>query len=260
VLQAILAGCLTVKEGGSKNSLAPRTRVGRREKAACDICYLRDRDFDHDPPTDTSRPQIDHIDADGSVLGWRWCRHEIENYLIDPEFAALAKGWDRGEYSAALTAAAQQIRHYQVARWAVGTVRRQLRPPHHLQTRPRDCGNAPYRLPSDLSEEGTTSWAHAQTECFRAGVDRELSSQAIQTELESRRRTLTEQLLASPGNALLWCSGKDLLAALEPWLAGRGVVAPSAFVAQVRDWVRADPERALGIFPEWQALVLILTA
>ena len=112
VLGAILAGRPVVKEAGPKNSLAPRTRVERRERRTCDVCYLRDRDFDHDPPTEPSRPQVDRTDDDGSVLGWRWCRHEIESYLIDPDPVANATGWDRDEYARALTSAAVRLRHY----------------------------------------------------------------------------------------------------------------------------------------------------
>ncbi len=260
ILTAIFNGHPTVREAGAKYSLAPRTRIAREEngQGTGDICYLRDRDFDYEPPRDTSRPEIDRPYKDGSTLGWHWCRHEIENYLIDPDLVALAKAWNRDEYATALTDAATRIRHYQVARWAIGTVRRQLRPPHQLRTRPEDFGNSPYTLPTDLSAEGTSSWASAQTECFREHVERALSAHAVQIELGNRRRTLSEELLADPGSSLLWCSGKDLLAALEPWLADRNAGSPATFINQVRDWVRENPERAVASFPEWDALARML--
>jgi len=62
----------------SKNALAPRVRDERR-KGLQGVFYLRDRDYDTEPPTDITSPSKDDGD-----LGWRWCRHSIENYMLDP--------------------------------------------------------------------------------------------------------------------------------------------------------------------------------
>ena len=84
VLNQILLGDPVLQQGGSKNALKARAGTERRENQYT-AGYLRDRDFDYDPPADLTRPTLDSTFADtGIPLGWRWCRHELENYLIDP--------------------------------------------------------------------------------------------------------------------------------------------------------------------------------
>jgi len=88
VLNPILQGNPVLQRGGSKNSLKPRARAERRDNKVA-AGYLRDRDFDFDPPVDISKPTVDSED-NGIPFGWRWCRHEIENYLIDPVIVSEA--------------------------------------------------------------------------------------------------------------------------------------------------------------------------
>src|SRR5687768_10597823 len=82
VLNPLLQGSPALQQGGSKDSLKPRARADRHENNV-EAGYLRDRDFDFDPPDDTSKPTIDCEEA-GVAIGWRWTRHETENYLIEP--------------------------------------------------------------------------------------------------------------------------------------------------------------------------------
>lgn len=82
VLNPILHGDPVLQQGGSKYSLKPRARAERKENKVI-AGHLRDRDFDFDPPADTSKPTVGGEDNNGP-FGWRWCRHEIENYLIEP--------------------------------------------------------------------------------------------------------------------------------------------------------------------------------
>jgi hypothetical protein len=79
ILAALFGGRPPVDIGGSKQSLAPRVR-NERQGGNANVYYLRDRDFDYDPADDLSQPVVDRTHA-GIVLGWRWCRHEMENYL-----------------------------------------------------------------------------------------------------------------------------------------------------------------------------------
>ena len=110
----------------SKGSLAPRARDLRRD-SGWTACYIRDRDFDFLPPVDLSQPTTDTTDG-GTPLGWRWCRHEIENYLIDPGVIHAALGWNRAAFEARLVDAARSIKHYQAARWVIGLARHVLPP------------------------------------------------------------------------------------------------------------------------------------
>ena len=252
ILSAI-DGMPPVIRGGSKQSLPPRARTERQAGSSPDVCYLRDRDFDYDPPDDVSQPVVDRTHA-GIVLGWRWCRHEIENYLIDPEVVIAATTWDRAGYEAALVDAAQRIRHYQIARWVVGTARRSLPPHYELYTKPDDLQDHDFRLPRDVSESVSVQWANEHVARFYERVGQALASQAISTSIVSRAARLTESLFASAANVLLWCSGKDLLAALEPWLQTQNVPDAGALRAGMRDWIINHPENALRCLPEWDSL------
>ena len=73
--------------------------------------------------------------------------------------------------------------------------------------------------------------------------------------MQKRIKALTEDLFSSPANVLLWCSGKDLLGALEPWLQGQGLSDAGRLRTSMRDWVRTHPDETLACLPEWEALV-----
>ena len=57
-------------------------------------------------------------------MGWHWCRHEIENYLLEPALvaAACSPRITEATYLEQLRGAALRIRYYEAARWAVGLV------------------------------------------------------------------------------------------------------------------------------------------
>jgi hypothetical protein len=258
LLTAILGGSPFVRRGGSKNSLAPRARTERCDRGIA-AAYLRDRDFDFDPPDDCTRPAVDRLHG-GEPLGWHWCRHEIESYLIDPVLVAQATGWDRSAYEDEVTGAARRIRHYQIARWVVGTARRSLPPHHDLNTKPVVCHDHDFRLPADMGEAAMRDWARDHIASHHRRIAEALGCDAVDAELARRREALTESAVASPAGALLWCSGKDILAALEPWTAGHGLAGARAVLNCLRDWVIEHPEDAVAALPEWQALRDILRA
>lgn len=253
LLQPVLAGTPTVEIGGSKGSLAPRA-LDERKRTRANVCYVRDRDFDYDPPQDRSRPVADRH-HEGAILGWRWCRHEIESYLIDPEIVTRATNWQKDAYSTELLGAARRIRHCQIARWVIGTVRRALPPHYELHTRPEECEKSDFRLPKDMTQAATFQWAKNHVSQFHARVTKAVGETALQHEFQNRSQTLTEAFLNSPENALVWCSGKDLITALEPWLTTQGIPNAQAFRARMRDWIRHNPEAALAVLLEWQEFV-----
>jgi hypothetical protein len=257
VLNAICGGNPTLDIGGPKYSLGQRVRFERKRINAC---YLRDRDFDFDPPADLSQP-AEIRSKDGVLLGWRWCRHEIENYLIDPELVADATGWDKTAYVTALGEAARSIRHYQVARWVVGQARRSLPPNYQLTTKPEVPGHNEFRLPDDLTEQATMQWAREHVAQFFARIQQALAPAAIDdASIAVRQTALTEPVLTDPAAALVWCSGKDLLAALRPWLQAEYGWAARDFLYAMRDWVKDHPDAALQRLPEWNGLLLAVRA
>jgi hypothetical protein len=251
VLGSILAGHPLVVPAGAKGSLAPECRRERQNRI--DACYLRDRDFDYDPPEDAGQPCVDR-EHEGTVLGWHWCRHEIENYLLDPAVVVQATGWAQPDYEAQLVDAAKRIRPYQIARWVIGTARRSLPPNHELRTRPDEVGDK-LRLPADLREEAVGSWARQQIAAFYDRVSASLNPAAIESAFAVRAGQLTDTALSAPAYVLTWCSGKDLLVALEPWLRSIGEGGAGEFCSRLRAWVREHPAAVLGLLPEWDHLV-----
>jgi hypothetical protein len=234
---------MTVERGGPKGSLQPATRD--RRKKVVDTYYLRDRDFDFEPPDDLTRPTAD------SALGFRWCRHEIENYLLEPALVAQAVPSYQSTYTEALLAAGQTLRHYTAARWVMGTVRRSLPPLRELPTRPTELSNE-IKLPTHCSEASCDAWAHELAESFLQRITPVLGRDAISAMLTERKQRLVS--LQKPEDVLLWHSGKDLLAALGPSLPGRFKNHPKVFLNELRDWVRAHPEPSLELIAEWKAL------
>ncbi|MBI1914587.1 MAG: hypothetical protein HYS12_07595 [Planctomycetes bacterium] len=259
VLVPLLAGTTGVDpRPTSKGSLAPRARDLRRDTGQT-ACYVRDRDFDFLPPIDLSQPTIDTTDA-GATLGWRWCRHEIENYLIDPGIIHATFGWDRATFEGQLINAARSIKHYQAARWAVGQARQVLPPAKEFPSRPAECAGLDFQLPADLTQAGTATWVHTQAATFLASVQTALGPAALNTALTGHSARLTDAFLGDVTNVLIWCSGKDLLTGLLPWLQATHGLHPSQLRTRVRDWIAVHPDQTLVLLPEWDALRNLLRA
>lgn len=243
-----------IEVGGSKNSLAPQARKDRPQTATC---YVRDRDFDYEPPDDLTQPVIDrHYGAE--ILGWHWCRHEIESYLLEPVLVEAATGVNRAQYIGALVAAGGRIRSYQIARWVVGEARRALPPHHELRTRPEDDHD--FYLPPDLTLPASMTWARVHLAAHLGRIEGALGATVVDGALEARMALITEERFNDVPGVLVWCSGKDLLTALEPWLQEQGYANPGVFRRRMRDWVIENPELALDNLPEWRALVGLLRA
>jgi hypothetical protein len=259
-LNSILLGNPMLQRGGSKYALKPRAGNERRDNQVA-AGYLRDRDFDFDPPADLTKPAIDSMfEGTADVLGWRWCRHEMENYLIDPVIVGEAMGWDRLEYQNVLCDAGTRIRDYEVARWAIGVARRALPPNHDLETRPHAFRRKEFLLPDDLSAAAVGAWAMKSVADHRALMIEATNPTSIQQTIIGLTDRFDATFLSNPANILIWFSGKDLLAALSEWLPGKGLAHPGAFRASVRDWIIANPSRAVRLLPEWRGLVEVVRA
>jgi len=255
LLGAVYRGLLTIEIGGPKNSLAPQ--VIRRRQKNDGVCYIRDRDFDFEPPNCTHQPSEDRS-RNGQPLGWRWCRHAIENYLLEPALVAEVTGWEISRFSDALCAAARRIRHYEVSRWVIGQARRGLPPHHDLKTQPD--GLKEIAVPDDLSETASLAWARRQITDFKQQIDVKLGDESVGASIEKYRALLTDEFLSKSDQVLLWCSGKDLFASLADWLRSEGRNTPGDFRAELRDWVRKNSEQALELLPEWRGFKEMLDA
>lgn len=256
VLTPIFKGSPVVRQGGSKNSLKPRAATERRENQV-NAGYLRDRDFDFDPPTDTTAPTIDGRDK-STPFGWRWCRHEIENYLIEPALVAEVITVPISDFEQVLRDVGTEIRSYQAARWTVGCVRRSLPPHYDLKTRPEGLNEID--LPPDLGEAATHTWASTSVESHRLPITAATDPAAVRASFDQFVGRFDAAFTSDVSNVLLWFSGKDLLAAMRGWLNSVGYANPGEFRAAIRDWIIANPERALELLPEWKALTELVTA
>lgn len=256
VLYPILLGNPVLQPGGSKNSLKPRALTDRRENRVA-AGYLRDRDFDFDPPVDLSRPTVDSEDG-GIPFGWRWCRHQTENYLIDPVVVSEAMVWPIEEIEEAIRLSARTIRDYEAARWTVGIVRRSLPPNYDLRTRPDELNEI--GLPLALDTPTVSAWASSNIERHRERIVAASDAVAVQESFGRFAARFNEAFLQDVPSVLLWFSGKDILAGMSDWLFSKHVANPGAFRALLRDWIIANPERVLELLPEWQEMTEVLRA
>jgi len=249
-LTPIFEGKVTVERGGSKYSLKPeaRTRATLKKQP---YFFLRDRDFDYEPPEDTSQPQP--FIVNGKTIGWHWCRHEIENYLLDPKIVQAAFSnidWDN--YQNQLQAAAYNIRFYEAARWSIGVARRSLPPHYELETRPSDLHEI--AIPVDCSDQSAYIWLRDTSNIFYSRVSDSLRKDVIATSYQVFKDKFNDDFCQDTNNILLWFSGKDLLAAMSTWCIENSFQSPGEFRAKLGKWCRDNPEEVVNLLPEWQAL------
>ncbi len=219
--------------------------------------YLRDRDFDFDPPRQLTRPTVDS-EASGIPFGWRWCRHQIENYLIDPSVTTEATGWPLAEVEAALRSAADRILFYQAVRWTIGNIRRSLPPHYELGTRP--AGQGELVLQTGLDSASVAPWMFSSIETFRAPMVAQTDTSAVRSSFDKYCALFDVEFVGDLVKVLLWFSGKDMLAGMSEWLLTKNVASPGEFRRILRDWIIANPERTLDLLAEWKGMTQVLRA
>lgn len=256
LLAPFLAGAPAIEKGGSKNALAPRIRQERARKvqgAKPDPRYLRDRDFDFLPEMTSAQPVEDKTEA-GLALGWRWARHEIESYMLEPHFVTQCLCIDQGAYESALVEAARTIKFYQAARWTIGQARTPLPPPYKFGTSPDDRNGREFYLPGALDSGCLREWARAHARSFLERISPELDEEKIGRAFDDFISRFSDDFLQTPENVLVWFSGKDLIKALEPWLLEGGVLSTGDFRIKLRDWMTSHIEDVTEHLSEWRAL------
>ena len=253
ILAAVFKGTPVIRRGGSKNALKPQARCEREQNGVA-AGYLRDRDFDYEPPDSFSVAVADSM-HNRSTLGWRWARHEIENYLLDPAIVERATGVTIQEWSEALTDVASRISGYQIARWTVGQVRRGLPPHYELDTRPAELKNE-LQLPDSTEEGPSLKWCSALIREFATRTEGNMSEDTVEEFIDDRRALFHGRLLSDATKVLVWCSGKDLFAGLSNHaLRSAGFSSAGGLRGALRDWVRENAEEAVHHLPEWQNLI-----
>ena len=200
---------------------------------------------------------MDGVDG-GVPFGWRWCRHEVENYLIDPAVGSESMAWPMAEVEEALRRSATKIRSYEAARWTIGIVRRSLPPHYELKTQPDGLNEID--LPPALEPAAVNAWALKSIEDYRQPMTAVTDAAATQTSLAAFAAQFDDTFIGDVAKVLLWFSGKDMLAGMADWLITKGLANPGAFRASLRDWVIANPVRTLELLPEWNGLTEVVRA
>lgn len=251
ILAAVCRGSPLVEPRGPKHALKAIARE-EQNRTGEQVRFLRDRDFDFEPSdVGTSPVRLDD-------LGWCWTRHEIENYLLDPEVVIRAfPEMNIRAYVGALRAAARAVAPYQAARWAAGLARKALPPNYELTTRPDTLKEL--ELPPFAGDVGRCrEWLREHVGAFFDRVKAALEPEAVDRSFLEKLALFTEGLVDDESKVLVWLSGKDLLCSLKPWLQQNDVENPGAFRARLRDRVISHPAEVLNLLPEWAGLLRLL--
>ncbi|MEI6758345.1 MAG: hypothetical protein WCK85_10865 [Chlorobium sp.] len=236
LLYSVLLGDPVLKIGGSKSNLKTRARAECENHVAAG--YLRDRDFDYDPPSEFSIPTLDNADP----VGWRWCRHEIENYLIEPSLVSEATNCAILDIEQAICQAAKKIRSYEAARWTVGFVRRALPPAYKLKTRPENLKNKDIALPANADFRAFSTWAFDSIAAHRDRIADATDAKTVNKLLGDFIARFDDEFVTDVSNVLIWFSGKDIMAGLSDWLKTRNFKSATDFRSVMSNWVIENPE------------------
>jgi hypothetical protein len=252
LLSAMLAKPPAVQRRGTKYGLQGIVVRERDETGNESIFFLRDRDFDFEPdeaaphaPTPVRTPRSNLL------VGWRWFRHCIECYLLEPALAATALERPQAELERFLLDAGKELASYQAARWVIGQVRCRLPPSRQLETRPPAL-QGEFTLPHDTSEQANWNWISTSAREFIQPAAAAFAEDALRLSFDHYRTRLACLDVTS---ILVWFSGKDLLAFIAPRI---GFEFPGQLRNQLRNWVRNHPDDALVLLPEWATLKQLL--
>lgn len=252
---ALLPNNPQISRKGSKDDLPHLVRRERLDAPGTAVVYLRDRDFDFEPVLPISEEPVE-IRSAGELHGYRWQRHEIENYLLTPKLVELCFGVPATDTEAALLAAADRIRDYQAARWTVGQTRSLVKG-GGLQTRPDRLRD--YQLPANLSSSAVAEWAKNSVAEKLTAYSKAMDVATIQQRFSDYQAKFST-LRAS--EVLIWFSGKDLLTAMDQWRQRAELKSPNPenFISKLMLWLESgNGQLFLDCVPEVQALAIKLT-
>jgi hypothetical protein len=257
VLTQVLAGQIAVASRGTKDDLH---HIVRREldEGKSGIAYLRDRDFDTEPPASTTGAVDVDRSIKGVVLGYRWERTELENYLLEPPLVTAALRLDLAEFSAEMTKAAATLHVYTAGRWTLGQLRARTRGITSVRTRPDSLSGKAFPLPKSFAEADVVSWLNTTITRVSGAVAKEFDVPAIRSQFESYKTVLSGKLGAE---ILRWYSGKDLFGLLAHYFQSKGINNPAEAMERVVVWLETPNgmTMALGYLPDWKNLAAVLS-
>jgi hypothetical protein len=257
LLRPLFAGSPVVEKRGGKYGLQGIVLKERAETAgrpnSPTALFLRDRDFDFQPVADAGESPIPMHTRRGEHVGYRWRRHCIESYLLEPTLVAAVYERPVTDVEAALTTAGEGLAVYQAARWTIGQARTQLPPARHLETQP-EAAASEFILPPDVGEAACWTWVVSSTTEFLAPVREAFAEESLRHAFDGYR-----QRFRGLGwvDVLLWYSGKDLMASLAPGLSGGTAM---EMRERLRNWVIGHTTETSAILTEWADLLRLLRA
>jgi hypothetical protein len=254
VLNFILGGTVAVQKVGGKYALQAVVLREREELPAEErrsVCYLRDRDFDFRPEADEPDAPKPLTTKGGELVGYRWRRHSMENYFLEPALAAKALERDEAQLANLLAQAGNALADYESARWTIGQARLSVPPARELETRPRGLEDE-FKLPSDVSSGACLAWIEAAANEFVAPIQEALAPRYLRQVFGEFQMNITGLEVSG---VLVWFSGKDLMAFIAPRL---GLESPRTIRNEIRNWIQRNPDAALALLPEWSELKRLL--
>jgi len=251
VLARVLAGRALIEPSGGKYGMGDRIKGRRLDLKQQSVFGLLDGDFDPNWTHPTSQPQP-WIGSDQSVLGWRWERKEIENYLLDPEIvrrslAAAAPPAD--DYRDLLHRSRDQIAIYQAARLALTVHRPRFKSLSNQFGRKR--GSLQHVMPDNCSLEACL--AGLQTSVGEHNREQGVSDQAVEVEFQRRRKEY-EVGGSRYSHFLCTFAGKDLLCSMAEGLPAIGFPSAAVFLEKVLVGIDNTVEDVGDWLDEWAAL------
>ena len=136
---------------------------------------------------------------------------------------------------------------------------RRVLPPHYeLKTRPDGLNEI--ALPLALDYSTVNQWASNNIKAHRDRIAAITDLSAVQVSFDAFIARFDNAFISDVANVLLWFSGKDILAGMNDWLDTKSIENPGRFRALLRDWIIANPQRALELLPEWNSLTDVLRA
>jgi hypothetical protein len=251
VLGKLLAGRCEVRPCGGKFGMGDAIKGGREGIGRRTVFGLVDGDFPREWRRMEGKP-ITWTASDGTHLGWRWERKEVENYLIDPAIVARALGTDAPEparYEAALHDAREKLVYYQAARVALSAVRRRFRPLPNSFGRRR--GRENHLFPDDTVEGACREGIRRSVQCYNDGQSISADDvNATYDELLPEFRTGGVR----HENYLAAFAGKDILWAMDETLRGFGFAGALPFREKILVGMENTSENIGDWLAEWRAL------
>lgn len=240
-------------EGKGPKDKLPQWVLNERTIQKREIYMLRDRDFDFDVPNGIHCPQP--YSYSNEHVGWYWCRHEIENYLLEPALVCNAvPKLKQEDYIRALTSAAISIRYYIAARWTIGISKRKTHIPPYYSLRTKPESRSEFKLPNDLGDLAAQQWMHQEAREFRNKVELVLGEQVLTEKYSFFKESFSLEKCSDIPWILHTFPGKDLFAGLSSWLAEQKLD-QGRLKGQIIHFVTRNPERAVSLFPEWRELI-----